>query len=289
MTLSFGAMLADVFQAHPSSLINAALKHTLHLLSLLTTYLSISLPFEPTPPPPFNLPHVGRPIMKANTPFLGTTKWREKWVLWMSSTAATLAPQEENASERRKRGHPKGEASSRAPSIAQSIADMSIFSSGVHSTTTSSSGTLAKTLAKHRHFLTAYALLAHSIAYLAWTQGVEGIGLQESSAPADDDEDGDQDGEFSTPDRSRSGTPVAKRSTSSLISPTDILNLLAQMATSPQLGRRSHEPGSGPGLGLRHMGFGLDVSKVVRSVLDAEGGTDAAEGGNDGWDMLDAD
>lgn len=248
--------------------------HTLHLLSLLTTYLSVSLPFEPTPPPPLNLPHVGRPLMKASTPFLGTTRWREKWVLWMSSTAASL--------EAKKKSRIKAE----SPSIAQSIGNLSIFQSHETSPTSQlSSNTLAKTLAKHRHFLTAFALLSHSIAYLAWTQGVDGIGLQESARATPGEEDEEDESQSITPDQSRSATPIQRRS---LIPPTDILNLLSLISTSSSLGRRSHEPGSGPGLTLRHMGFGLDVSKVVQSVLDAEGGDGLDEVG-EGWDMLEHD
>ena len=270
-----GSCYSELTAAYPSSQINAAIMHTLHLLSLITSYLSVSLPFEPTPPPPLNLPHVGKPLMKASTPFLGTTRWREKWVLWMSSTAASL--------DSKKTTRPKAE----GPSIAQSIADLSIFQSHESSPTSQlSSNTLAKTLAKHRHFLTAFALLSHSIAYLAWTQGVDGIGLQESTRSPVGDEDDDDEGQGSTPDPSRSATPVSKRS---LIPPTDILHLLILLSTSPSLGRRSHEPGSEPGLTLRHMGFGLDVSKVVQSVLDAEGGDRLDAEVGEGWDMLEHD
>lgn len=81
--------------------INAALLHTCHLLSLLTRYLFVALPFDPN----------GAKILP-NLPFVGTTKFRDK-------------------------------------------------------------NTLTLTRKHQRAFYTSYALLSHSVAYLAWTQGVE--------------------------------------------------------------------------------------------------------------------
>jgi hypothetical protein len=77
------------------------LQHTSHLLSLLTRYLYIALPFEPN-----------ATKLLPNLPFVGTTKFRDK-----------------NA--------------------------------------------LSLTRKHQRAFYTSYALLSHSVAYLAWTQGVE--------------------------------------------------------------------------------------------------------------------
>lgn len=88
-------------------------------------------------------------------------------------------------------------------------------------------------------FLTSYALLCHSVAYLAWTQGVEGIGIQ--------------DVEVKTP-------------------ATSLLALLFATARSSRLGIRSHESSS-----LNHLGFGLDVSNVVSAVLDADGSWEESE------------
>lgn len=48
------------------------------------------------------------------------------------------------------------------------------------------------------------------------------------------------------------------------------------IAASPSLGVRSHEPGS-----LNHLGSGLDVTKVVKAVLDADGSWDESD-----WDII---
>jgi hypothetical protein len=168
--------------------VNAALAHLVHLLSLVTRYLSITLPFIPTYP---RQHHVGRPIIRANLPFLNTTKYRDKLTLWMSSTAS------------------------------KSTRD-------------------ARAAQKHRQFLIAYGLLCHSVAYLAWTQGVEGVGV---------------------------GDGLELRP----------LPLLNAMVRSPNLGHRSHEPGTSL---LTHLGFSLDVNQVVESLLGPED--------EQGWDIVDA-
>ncbi|RXK35678.1 hypothetical protein M231_07051 [Tremella mesenterica] len=200
---------SDEFRQYPSSVINAALVHTVHLLSLLTSYLSIALPYIPTT----SKPHLGRPVMKPNLPFVATTKYRDRNVLWMSSTAHKIDS--------------------------------------------------SKALAKHHNFLTAFALLAHSVAYLAWSQGVEGIGVSPGIVDSDDDE-----------------TPA---SSAILIPATNILQLIHELADSPQLGLKSHEPGT---VQMRHLGFGLDVSRVVRSVLRSE---ERYSGHlSEGWDMVDS-
>lgn len=178
--------------------INAALSHTIHLLTLVTRYLGLALPFVPT----YSRPHVGRPSMRPNQPFTSTTKFREKNVLWMSSTRQTI---------------------------------------------------------KHRHFLTAFALLAHSVAYLAWSQGVRGVGMSGDEADSSASE-----GEASA--------------STVLIRATSLLELICAVADSPKLGEQSHEPGE-----LRHLGFGLDVTKVVSTVLAAE---DAHWGDGDDWDLV---
>ena len=54
------------------------------------------------------------------------------------------------------------------------------------------------------------------------------------------------------------------------------LALIYATALSPQLGTRSHEPGP-----LNHLGFGLDVSKVVSAVLDSDGSWEESE-----WDIV---
>ncbi len=163
--------------------INAALLHVIHLLSLIISYLSIALPYTPTFP---TLAHIGRPTLRANVPFVPTTKYRDKHVLWMSS--------KRNAS-------------------------------------------------KHAQFLTAYGLLSYSVAYLAWSQGVEGIGVHDENVK---------------------------------VPATSVLRLMQAIAASPSLGVRSHEPGS-----LNHLGSGLDVTKVVKAVLDADGWWDESD-----WDII---
>ncbi len=175
----FGTPCLLTLAEHSSATLNAALSHTVHLLSLLTSYLSLTLPYIPTYP---TLPHVGRPSLRANAPLVATTKFRDKHILWMSSKT---------------------------------------------------------TPSKLIQFLTSYALLCHSVAYLAWTQGVEGIGIQ--------------DVEVKTP-------------------ATSLLALLFATARSSRLGIRSHESGS-----LNHLGFGLDVSNVVSAVLDADGSWEESE------------
>ena len=105
-----------------------------------------------------------------------------------------------------------------------------------------------KSRIKHRGFLQALGLLAHSIAYMAWTQGVEGIGIPAESVDI----------------------PV-----------TSLLRLLDVTARSPLLGVRAHEPGTGP---LPHLGFGLDVSQVVAWTASVEGDEDDQA---EDWDVVD--
>lgn len=232
--------------------INAALVHTIHLLSLMTRYLSIALPFTPTPPT--ELPHVGRPIMVPNLPFLGTTKWRDKsYVLWMSSTAS-VAGKAFSAKDKYK-DNPAG----RQAAI---------------------STVVAKSSTKHRLTLTAFGLLAHSVAYLAFTQGVPGVGIRENGGASRDSEEDDE-------------PPLPLPTASGVLVPaTSVLELLALIAESPNLGIRAHEPGTSEV--LKHLGFGLDVSKVVAAVLAAENARWGARASNDdheelseGWDLLD--
>ncbi len=210
-------------------MINAALVHTVHLLSLLTSYLSLALPFEPLW---LSGEHIGRPVMGPNVPFLGTKKFREKkHILWMSSSAPALA-----------RSRKGGFAVLKGSALA---------------------AVLARSASKHRGTLTAFALLADSVAYLAYTQGVGGIGIADASE--DDVAEG------------------------VLVSATNVLELIALTAESSDLGVRAHEPGTTQM--LRHIGFGLDVSKVVESVLAAErarwGGThEGREELSEGWDMI---
>lgn len=217
---------------HPSAATNAALVHTIHLLSLLTSYLSLALPFEPLWP---SGTHIGRPVMGPNVPLLATKKFREKkHILWMSSTAPALA-----------RSRKGGFAVLKGSALA---------------------AVLARSWAKHRGTLTAFALLAHSIAYLAYTQGVGGIGIADAS-----EED------------------VAE---GVLVSATNVLELIALTAESSDLGVRAHEPGTTQT--MRHLGFGLDVNKVVESVLVAErarwgGAPKGREELSEGWDMLEGE
>lgn len=227
-------------------MINAALVHTVHLLSLLTGYLSISLPFVPLWPPPLELPHVGRPVMVPNLPLVNTKKYREKHPLWMSSTAPAIA-------KSRKGGY--------VPLKGSALA--SVISRSYH---------------KHRNTLTAFALLAHSVAYLAYTQGVGGIGIPNRYA----ERESDDDDEYPLP--APSGV---------LVSATNVLELIALTAESSDLGVRAHEPGTTQT--MKHLGFTLDVAKVVEKVLSAEsarwGGIPGAEKEelSEGWDMLEKD
>jgi len=138
-------------------------------------------------------------MIRANLPFLNTTKYRDKVVLWMSSTVTKR--------------------------------DL-------------------RSTQKHRQFLTAFGLFAHSIAYLAWSQGVDGIGIV-----------------------------LEERVPEIKISATAVLQLLAEMSRSPKLGERAHEPGTAL---LSHLGFSLDVNNVVEAVLRHE------EDGEQGWDIVDA-
>lgn len=175
-----------------TAMTNAALSHAVHLVSLISRYLSIDLPFPVT----FTRQtHVGRPIVRANTPFLNTTKFREKYTLWLSAGA-------------RRQDVKAGQ--------------------------------------KYRHFLTALALFAHSVCYLAWSQGVEGIGVATD------------EGDVRIP-------------------ATSILQLLEESTQAIHLGERSHEPGTTL---VRHLGFSLDVLRVVEAVLGPED--------DSGWDIVDA-
>lgn len=247
---------------HPSMSINAAFMHTIHLLALLTRYLSIEVPFEPTPQAPLELVHVGRPAMKANVPFLSTSKWREKHVLWMSSTAS-LAGQLKKTSN----------SAARQAAVA---------------------GILAKSYKKHRASLTAFALLAHSVAYLAYTQGVPGIGLRDDGSRGDsEDEDENMGGGGGGAGAGGAGGQMTAAS-GVLLQPTAVLELISLLAESPTLGCRAHAPGTSDV--LRHMGFGLDVKKVVATVLAAEDqrwgvrpGQEGKEELSEGWDLLDVE
>jgi hypothetical protein len=108
----------------------------------------------------------------------------------------------------------------------------------------------SKSIQKHRQFLAAFGLFAHSLAYLAWSQGVDGIGV------------------------------ATEHSLSEIkVSATAVLQLLFELARSPKLGERAHEPGTTL---LGHLGFSLDVAHVVDAVLRHE------EEGETGWDIVDA-
>jgi hypothetical protein len=119
----------------------------------------------------------------------------------------------------------------------------------------------AKSVVKHRHFLTAFALLSHSVSYLAWSQGVLGVGVLGGQVESSDSDSEDL------------------RSSTILISATSLLQLIAALGDSPSLGARSHEPGRG---NLTHMGFSLDVNQVVGSVLSNE----IKQEGHSDWDMV---
>ena len=186
----------SLISASPVVDINAAMVHLIQLVNLLTRYLSITLPFTPWFP---GIAHVVRPVLRANQPFLNTTRHRDKAVLWMSSTIS-------------KRD--------------------------------------SKSTQKHRQFLTAFALFAHSVAYLAWSQGVDGICVE------------------------------SEQSVSAVrVSATSVLQLLSELCQSPRLGQRAHEPGTTL---LAHLGFSLDVNHVVDAVLRHE------EDAEQGWDLVDA-
>lgn len=136
---------------------------------------------------------------------------------------------------------------------------------------------LDKSWRKHRATLTSFALLAHSVAYLAFTQGVSGIGIPNAAEGR-----GDSDDEYPYP----SASDV-------LVSATSVLELIALTAESDELGVRAHEPGTSNT--ISHLGFGLDVSKVVATVLEAEDArwgarhsTERHEELSEGWDLLEA-
>ncbi|WWC59911.1 uncharacterized protein I303_102473 [Kwoniella dejecticola CBS 10117] len=147
------------------------------------------------------------------------------------------------------------------------------------------SAVIVKSMRKHRQFLTAFALLAFSVSYLAWSQGVQGIGIREGEEYRDD-----SDEENPRPvSRAQATNPDAV-----LISATSVIELMQCLATSPDLGRTTHEPGTDRV--LRHLGFGLDVAQVVQNVLDTEenrwgtrASAESAEELSEGWDLLDAD
>ncbi|WRT65389.1 uncharacterized protein IL334_002332 [Kwoniella shivajii] len=247
----------DAFRLYSSTHINAALLHSIHLLALITAYLSVTLPFTPTSPPPYESRHIGRQVMKANTPFVSTTKWRDKNVLWMSSTA----------------------------SIASKIKSRKSLSASKLFSQPNISAIIAKSMTKHRQFLTSFAVLSFSVAYLAWSQGVPGIGIREGEGEEYRDESDD--------DNPRPTSRAASVNPDSvLISATSILELIAAVAISPELGHKAHEPGTSRS--VRHLGFGLDVAKVIQSVLSADEnrcGIKPAEGSgeelSEGWDLLD--
>ncbi|WVQ83499.1 hypothetical protein IAT38_005640 [Cryptococcus sp. DSM 104549] len=277
------------FRLHPSANINAAISHTVHLLSLITRYLSITLPFAPTSPPPLELPHVGRPVMKATLPFVSTTRWRDKHVLWMSSTASLAS--------KLKTRDTRGGRDTRDHSSRGHSAQTQTLQASMTFSNPALSPIITRSTGKHRQFLTSFALLAFSIAYLAWSQGVQGVGIRDGAEEGDESDD---EGRGSRP-----GTGMGRRPPSAaaqaapnsvLISATSLLQLIDALSLSPTLGERSHDPG-GVAL-LPHMGFGMDVAKVVQTVLGAEegrwGAKGAGEGGgegelSEGWDLLDAE
>ncbi|WVQ77794.1 hypothetical protein IAR50_007484 [Cryptococcus sp. DSM 104548] len=266
-----GLVLPDPerFRLHSSYNINAALLHTIHLLSLITSYLAIDLPFLPLPPPPLEKPHIGRPLIKPNLPFVSTTKWRDKHVLWMSSTASI-------ASKLKSRGDAGAGA---GESTAELLSNPTI------------AGIVAKSGSKQKQFLTSFALLAFSVAYLAWSQDVAGVGIKDTDEPSPTESDDETFPNLRPRHRPR---PESRTDSAVLISATSILNLIHATALSPTLGHKSHAPG-----GVRqllHMGFGMDVAKVVGMVLKAEdvkwggGGSGRGDEGqvlSEGWDMLD--
>lgn len=216
------------------------------------------------PPPPFYHPHVGRPLIKANLPFVSTTKWREKHVLWMSSTA----------------------------SLSNKIKPQSTLPISNLSAQPSICSIIAKSTSKHKQLLVSFALLSFSIAYLAWSQDVPGIGIR-----GDVNDNDDVGVLFDEESKIPQGQSVSAKSSATetpLISPASILRLIHAIAQSPTLGHRSHDPGGART--LKHLGFGLDVSKLVSTILRAEElqwdvKTDAEEGDDilsEGWDLLDS-
>ncbi|WVQ94346.1 hypothetical protein IAU59_001425 [Kwoniella sp. CBS 9459] len=320
----------EAFRLYPSASVNAALSHTIHLLSLLTTYLSIALPFIPTPPPPLEKRHIGRPIVKANTPFVGTTKWRDRHVLWMSSTASIASKIKStgsggagvNSLESYSRRSGKPDQGSTAMAMAMATSTLfsmttNMSSSKLFTAQPSISAVIEKSMNKHRQFLTSFALLSFSVAYLAWSQGVTSVGIVDRGVDEprnknrDKDKDKDkyeEDSDDDTPiirprppSRSKSRQSLSSTPTqvqaepSDMISATSILELIAALSVSPGLGKKTHEPGTSHV--LQHLGFGLDVAKVVQSVLSAEegrwGGKEDENGSgeelSEGWDLLDAD
>lgn len=68
-----------------------------------------------------------------------------------------------------------------------------------------------------------------------------------------------------------------------LIPAWSILQLLHATSTSLTLGHKSHEPGTQT---LAHMGFGLDVSQVVRAVHDVNEQRWGDGEQSEGWDMV---
>ncbi|WVF66733.1 hypothetical protein IAT40_001475 [Kwoniella sp. CBS 6097] len=329
----------EAFRLFPSVNINAALSHTIHLLSLLTTYLSITLPFIPTPPPPLEKRHIGRPLMRANTPFVGTTKWRDRNVLWMSSTASIASKVKTSSTGSRdsrksiKANPPQGSMAMATSTLLSMTSNMSLQSSKLFAAQPQPSITavLEKSMNKHRQFLTSFALLSFSVAYLAWSQGVMTVGILDRGGDGEnlrakdkdrnkdkdkDKEDSDDENPYmfngfskprppsrtqsrqsSTPTPTPTPTPSNSNSnsnSSTMISATSILELIAALAGSPGLGRKTHEPGTSHV--VQHLGFGLDVAKVVQSVLSAEEGRwgtrkddGSGEELSEGWDLLDAE
>ncbi|WVO24255.1 uncharacterized protein IAS62_005619 [Cryptococcus decagattii] len=224
----------------------------------------VSLPFVPMPPPPFYHPHVGRPLIKANLPFVSTTKWREKHVLWMSSTA----------------------------SLSSKIKPQSTLPINNLSAQPSICSIIAKSTSKHKQFLVSFALLSFSVAYLAWSQDVPGIGIR--GDVNDNDDVGFLFDEESKIPHDQSVSAKSSVTETALISPASILRLIHAITQSPTLGHRSHDPGGART--LKHLGFGLDVSKLVSAILraeelqwdvkgDAEAGDDIL---SEGWDLLDS-
>ncbi|KAL0242204.1 hypothetical protein I308_105833 [Cryptococcus tetragattii IND107] len=151
---------------------------------------------------------------------------------------------------------------------------------------------IAKSTSKHKQFLVSFALLSFSVAYLAWSQDVPGIGIR-----GDVNDNDDVGVLFDEESKIPQGQSVSAKSSvteTALISPASILRLIHAITQSPTLGHRSHDPG-GAGT-LKHLGFGLDVSKLVSTILraeelqwdvkgDAEAGDDIL---SEGWDLLDS-
>ncbi|KAL7419869.1 hypothetical protein Q5752_005785 [Cryptotrichosporon argae] len=288
-----GAVLPspESFRLHSSLQINAALTHTIHLVSLLTSYLGLALPFLPHYP---TRTHIGRPLVSPNLPFVSTTKFRDRHVLWMSSTASVAKRKSASTTGSNLRSSVLGGlgsfAAAPAPAPQPAVIDKARAS-------------------KHRDTLVAFALFAHSIAYLAWSQGVPGIGIEED-ATSESDEPFEPDpnslhqsmtdaaNPFNDPPEKKQADLQASRTaarartprqSSVLLPATQPLPLLAALADSPTLGHRTHEP-AGPDVTVRHLGFNLDVGKLVSSVLDIEGkkwGRKEEEGSE--WDLVEGD